>query len=113
MGPNGRVRITSLWSGTNSANAKTMRHKFGGVNYFAQNLIAQQGWRHENEISNRNAVNSQVGNTNNAVGSLAGVPNTSAVDTSSAVTLLMTGQLSNAGETITLESYCVEVFYGA
>jgi hypothetical protein len=113
MGPNGRVRITSLWSGTNSANAKTMRHKFGSVNYFAQNLIAQQGWRHESEIANRNAVNNQVGNTNNAVGSLAGLPNTSAVDTSSAVTVLITGQLSSGGEVITLESYRVEVLYGA
>lgn len=113
MGPNGRVRITSLWSGTNSANAKTMRHKFGGVNYFAQNMTTQLGWRHENEIGNRNAANSQVGNTSNVFGSLSGAPITSAIDTAAAVIVLITGQLANAGETVTLESYRVEVLHGA
>ena len=113
MGPNGRVRITSLWSATNSANNKTMRHKFGGTNYFAQNMVAHQSWRHETEILNRNAVNNQIGNTNNVFGSQAGAPNSSAVDTSAAVTVLLTGQLANAAETVTLESYRVEVLYGA
>lgn len=113
MGPNGRVRITSLWSATNSANNKTMRHKFGGTNYSAQNMAAQQGWRHESEIGNRGAAASQVGNTSNVFGSLAGAPITSAADTTSAVTVLVTGQLANAADTITLESYRVEVLYGA
>jgi hypothetical protein len=111
MGPNGRVRITSLWSGTNSANAKTMRHKFGGVNYSAQNMTTQLGWRHENEIGNRNVANSQIGNTSNVFGSLSGSPIVSAIDTSSAVTVLITGQLANAAETITLESHRVEVLF--
>lgn len=113
MGPNGRVRITSLWSATNNANNKSMRHKFGGTNYFAQNMSTQQGWRHETEIANRNAANSQVGNTSNVFGSQAAAPNTSAVDTTSAVTVLITGQLANSADTVTLESYRVEVLYGA
>lgn len=113
MGPNGRVRITSLWSGTNSANAKTMRHKFGGVNYFAQNLTTQNGWRHENEIGNRNVANTQIGNGNNAFGSMSVAPNSSAVDTSSDVTIQFTGQLANAAETVTLESYLVELYHAA
>jgi hypothetical protein len=109
MGPNGRVRITTVWSATNSANNKTLRHKFGGVNYFAQNMTTQQGWRHQNEIINRNATNAQVGNTSNAFGSLSGAPIASAVDTSAAVTVLITGQLANVADTLTLESYCVEI----
>lgn len=113
MGPNGRVRITSLWSATNSANNKTMRHKFGGTNYFAQNMTTQLSWRHQSEIGNRNAANSQVGNGNNSVGSGGQVPNTSALDTTASVTVLLTGQLANAADTVTLESYCVEVNYGA
>lgn len=113
MGPNGRIRITSLWSATNSANAKTMRHKFGGVNYSAQNMTTQQGWRHETEIGNRNAANSQAGNGNNSFGAAGQTTNTSAIDTASAVTVLLAGQLASAGETITLESYRVEVLYGA
>jgi hypothetical protein len=35
------------------------------------------------------------------------------VDTSAAQTLAITGQLTNAGETITLESYRVELAYRA
>ena len=113
MGPNGRVRITSLWSGTNSANNKTMRHKIGGVNYFAQNLTTQQSWRHETEIGNRNAANSQAGNGNNSWGAAGQATITSAIDTSSAVTVLLTGQLANAAETVSLEGYRVEVLYGS
>jgi hypothetical protein len=90
-----------------------MRHKFGGTNYIAQSLTTQLGWRHENEIANRGAANSQVGNTSNVFGSLAGAPNTSAVDTASAVIVLVTGQLANAADTVTLKSYRVEVLYGA
>lgn len=110
IGPNGRVRITSLWSGTNSANAKTMRHKFGGVNYFAQNMTSQNCWRHENEIGNRNVVNSQIGNGNNAFGSMSVPPNSSTVNTDSDVTILFTGQLASVAETVTLESYLVELY---
>jgi hypothetical protein len=34
------------------------------------------------------------------------------VDTSASVNLVITGQVTNAGETIALESYLVELFYG-
>jgi hypothetical protein len=113
MGPNGRVRITSLWSGTNSGNNKTSRHKFGGTNYWAQNFTSSASWRLQTELSNRNATNSQVGNASSAFGGGGSAAPTSAVDTTAAVTILLTGQLANAGEAITLESYCVELLYGA
>ena len=90
-----------------------MRHKFGGVNYFAQNLTTQQSWRHETEIGNRNAANSQAGNGNNSWGAAGQATITSAIDTSSAVTVLLTGQLANAAETVSLEGYRVEVLYGS
>lgn len=110
MGANGRVRITTIWSATNSANTKTMRHKFGGVNYLAQNMTTQQGWRHQSDIANRNAVNAQVGNGNNVFGSLSAAANASAVDTSSAVNVVISGQLANGADTITLESYVIELY---
>jgi hypothetical protein len=113
MGANGRLRITSLWSGTNSANNKTMRHKFGGTNYFAQNMTTHQSWRQETEIGNRNATNSQIGNSNNSWGSGGVAPNTSAVDTTVDTTVLLTGQLANAADTLVLESYRVEILNGA
>src|SRR5688500_6060251 len=31
IGANGRLRVTSLWSHTNSANSKTLRVRFGGA----------------------------------------------------------------------------------
>lgn len=113
MGANGRVRITTIWSANNDASNKTLRVKFGGTNYFAQNITTQQGWRHQNEIGNRNSASSQIGNQNNAFGSLSAAPTTSAVDTTSDVTILLTGQLADGADSVTLESYVVEVFYAA
>lgn len=113
LGPNGRVIISSIWSATNNANNKTARHKFGGTTYFAQNITTQVAWRHENEIGNRNATNSQAGNQNNVFGSLGAALVTSAVDTTASVAVLFTGQLANVGDTLTLESYRVEILYGA
>lgn len=109
MGANGHVRITSFWRGTNSANAKTMQHKFGGTNYFSQNFTTQLTWRHVTEITNQNATNSQLGNGNNSFGAMSQAANSSAHDTTAAVAWSIVGTLANSGETIELLSYTVEV----
>lgn len=48
----------------------------------------------------------------NAVAPNPGSPATAAVDTSVAQDLVISGQLGNAGETATLESFVVELAYG-
>lgn len=111
MGANGIVRITTVFSYTNSANAKSLRVKFGGTTYQNTSVTTTASVRYQAQIANVNATNSQKGsNTAGNMGTASsGSPVTSAVDTTAAVTILITGQNSNSGETITLESYLVEL----
>lgn len=113
MGLNGILRITTVWSITNSANNKTLRIRLGGIGgtaHFA--LVTTTSAMHFDTrmIANRNAANSQVSFHS------ASLPPTSngaaiagSIDTSVAQTLVITGQKASAGETITLESYLVEL----
>ena len=116
MGANGALRITTAWSHTNSANNKTMRTKFGATTYSATTTTTTASLREQGQITNRNAANSQVGISTGAGGGWgpsAASPTTSAHDTTSAVDITFTAQLANSGETITLESYLVELLYNA
>jgi hypothetical protein len=116
MGANGMLRITSLWSHTNSANNKTPRVEFGGTQYYGGNVTTAATSRMFRTIANRNAENSQVGGAESAVfnwGSTSSALTTGAVDTSVDQYLVFSGQLANSGDSIALESYLVEVFYQA
>jgi hypothetical protein len=121
MGANGRVRITSSWSYTNSANSKTCRVRWNGssgtilMNGVYTTTASNTDIRY---IGNRNATNSQVAgastsSTGGGLGPVAGSIVTDTVDTTAAVDIVFTALLANTGETITLESYCVELFYQA
>lgn len=120
MGANGFIRVRAVYSFTGSTNIKAPRIRFGGtggtlyVNYsistasfvsFATDII----------IGNRNNAASQVGagGPNTSFGFGTAAPVTSAVNTAADADLLLRGVLANAGETITLEYYTVELFYAA
>jgi hypothetical protein len=116
MGINGRVRVTPLFGVNNNANTKRCRIRFGGLTgtiYSSNDLTTSTYLRTQVEIANRAAANSQVGAPNsitNAFGSSAGTLVTSAIDTSAAVDIVLTGTLVTANtDTITLESYLVEL----
>jgi hypothetical protein len=115
MGLNGRVRVTTLWTMTNSANNKVMRGRFNhattGTTYLTSTQTTQNTFRHQFEIINRNSQSSQCGAPGglNAYGQTTGVLLTSAIDTSVETTIYLTGQLVNASETLTLEGYMVEL----
>lgn len=115
MGLNGSLRVTTLWSCTNSGNNKTMRARLGGIGgsaFLAAVATTSASMRVMSILSNRDAANSQVGfpSGNSAgTGTSTGAIFTSAVDTSAEQTLVLTAQLASAGETITLESYQVEL----
>jgi hypothetical protein len=121
MGPNGAVRVTTIWSHPNSANQKTMRYRLGSADILGaliMNIVlsANTGAMLQRIVHNRNAQNSQIsGSAGNAAsfGAFATVAVTAAVDMSADQSFVITGQLASAGETITLESYLVEVLYGA
>lgn len=118
MGPNGALRITTQWSYTNSANNKTLRCRLGGLSgaaVFAPFATTTATAVIQRLLQNRNSQSSQVtfqaGTINSfTTGSAVATP---AVDTSIAQDLVFTGQLANAGDAVTLESYLVELLYGA
>jgi hypothetical protein len=112
MGPNGSLLITTLWSYTNSANNKTLRINFGGTAYLSNVATTTVAVQTLVMIRNRGVTNLQVGFTNatfSAIGTTTGTLTTSSVDTTSAQSLTITGQKASAGETLTLESYLVEL----
>ncbi len=120
MGPNGLVRVEATYSFTSNANNKTAIFRFGGTGgtqYLATIGTTQGHARFSRTISNRNSASSQVGASHNNAGGWGvgggGAVLTSAINTSAAVDLLIRGQLANAADTITLESYAVELLYGA
>lgn len=119
LGPNGVLRVTATWSYTNSANTKTPRFRLGGISgtvMCAPAVTASGSLIIQRTIHNRNAQNSQVtlgsANSNTFVASSGALLATS-VDTSVAQDLVLTGQLANSGETITLEAYLVELMHGS
>lgn len=121
MGANGILRITTLWSWTNSANNKTIKVYFGasgagtgGTLYMSTIYTTTTGTRDQRQIANRNSASSQVGSANGFMtaagwGTTTGAVVTSSVNTGNASEVVLTGQKASAGETITLESYLVEL----
>jgi hypothetical protein len=116
LGENGFVRISASFTFTNGANDKTTRIKFGGtvVNGIVHTTVTT--YRAEVQVINRNATNSQVGAAASSsapqFGTIAAALPTASVDTTADVTILITGQKEVDSETLTLESYVVEVFPG-
>ena len=121
MGANGVVRVTALWTYTNSANNKTLRVRLGGLSgaAFQANVVSTSNVGvTQRTIHNRNSLASQVGFNATAPASFTTVgsgspPATGTVDTSVAQTIVLTGQLANAGETVTLEACLVELLHRA
>lgn len=115
MGPNGRLRITAIYTATSSANNKTVRARFsgaGGSSYGAAVFTTQSGTYYLGvEIANRNATNSQVGQQGGSA--LTGTITTSAVDTTAATSVVLTCQLALSTETCTLESYSIVLMPGS
>ena len=99
MNKRGRAMIYVLFSLTNNANAKTVKVKVGGATFVtftstSQNLLGLSGW-----LLNLNSETSQK--SNGAV--------SFTVDTTIANDLVITGQLANAGDTVTLTAVSLEI----
>ncbi|MFM0326070.1 hypothetical protein [Caballeronia glebae] len=111
IGTYGSMRVTTLWSYSNSANLKTLKVLFGGAVLMSQTPTTTSGTHDMRLMRNRGVANSQVSGASGATtfGTTAGGVTATAVDTSAAQNLEIRGTLANAGETITLESYAVEI----
>jgi len=112
LGPNGACKIFAHWSYTNSANTKTMRYRLGaagagiaGTSLYGFNRTTQLSDAYVLAVGNRNALNAQL---SHVVG-VTGAKITAAINTGAAFEIALTGLLAVAGETLTLEAYCVEL----
>ena len=110
---NSQIRVNFLSSVTNNANTKTLRVRFGGTSgtiYYLNSQTSTVNTQGFVIIRNRGLTNSQVGAPYVLVtGSSAGALVTSSVDTSSASTIVISGQLQSGADSVSLESYTVEV----
>jgi len=117
MGLNGILRVTTLWTVTNSANNKTLFVKLGGAGgtgYFSRVVTAVASVSNCTLIRNRNSQASQIaffngGGASGGWGDNGSANTTGTINTATAQDLVIRGQLANVGETITLESYLVEL----
>lgn len=119
LGANGYVKVRARFSHTNSANNKTIRARLGLTGAGTGGAVlgtvvanAALNTTVEFLIMNRNSVSSQIGD-NGIVGSSTTALPTATIATSSATDLVLTAQLANSGESITLEGYTVDLVYGA
>lgn len=115
MGANGAIRVWTLWTVNNNANSKTARVRFGGIGgtqYMVLSLASTVTQQHVILFGNRNAANSQVGFNSGiatAFGITTGAVTTSAIDTTSSTTIVITAQKGTGSDTMTLEAYLVEL----
>jgi hypothetical protein len=80
----------------------------------ASGITTNALFRHQVEIHNRNAENAQVGMSPSASWGGSGAAAVTAVlDTATSQDIVLSGQLASSGETITRESYLIEIAAGA
>ena len=116
VGKYGSIRLTCIFSYTNVANIKTWRVRLGGISgtaFITGAVTTTSNTLAARTITNRGSYSSQVcwvaGST--AAGS-GGANNliTGTIDTSVDQNLVVTGQVANAADFVTIESCIVEVF---
>jgi len=99
MGLGGRLNAASFFSLTNNANVKTLRAKIGANTIASATSINQNVTGFHFWLLNLNSNTSQ---RNNNAASFA-------IDTSVDFDLVITGQLANAGDTVTLTTVTLEI----
>jgi hypothetical protein len=119
LGLNGAIRLWSLWSaGANNVNAKTGRIMYsgaGGSTLRTFSLASLLSMNRLDTIRNNGTTNGQkffVGSSGVILGSSTTVIGTSAIDTTAATSIVLTGQLADGTDTLTLESYTAEFIRG-
>ncbi len=115
MGANGIIRLTVRMTYSNNVNNKTMRVRWSGgagTVVWGPTRTTQIGSTAQITIANLGATNVQRyfsicnNDASTADGNAGG---STAVDTTAATTLVITGQKATAGDTLTLEHYLCEL----
>ena len=99
MNKRGRLSFIGLLSLTNNANLKTLKVKFGGQTLATVTSTSQAALGFSTWLLNLNSETSQK--NGNAV--------SFTIDTTIANDLVITGQLANAGDTVTLTTFSMEI----
>lgn len=113
QGASGQFEIIAKWQIASSGNNKTARVRFNGIAGTAFTAIVQTTntyFKTHTIIANRAATNSQIGDGGNGTGGWApgtGADVTSAIDTTAVVPIVLSGELANGGDSITLNAYRV------
>lgn len=107
LGVNGIIEIWIRLSMPSSANAKTVRIKYGGTSFVATTYTTSVTGQQVSRISNRNSLTSQVGGplSFSGIGGTAGAVVAGAINTAAAQDVLISLQVASAAETLTLEDY--------
>ncbi len=119
LGANGRLRLTAHWSYPNNGNNKNLRMRFGGIGgtlIHVTTATTTTNLRAQVEGANRNATNSQYWmptSMGGGFGTNSGSMVAGAIDTTVAQDVCFITTLGNAGDTVILESYMVELIAGA
>jgi hypothetical protein len=113
LGANGLIRIKGRVLCTNNANAKTLRVRFGGISgtvVFSAAMASASYVSFSCEIGNTN-TNAQctVGDYTKDATPVAANATTSALDTTSSQSVVISGQKATAGDTLILLNYCVDI----
>lgn len=110
MGLNGSIRVSAGTTITNNANTKTLSFALGGAALLSVSTTAATGLQLTSIIGNRGALSSQISRAygNNGAGSEV----TSAINTGVDQILTINGQLGVGTDSMTLDSYVVEVLPG-
>ena len=112
--PKMTIVVNSVWSMNNSANLKTPRVRFGGImgtEYVNPQIASNSSFQSECLIRFKNALNSQVGMSSTqwpaySVGGGATVASSLDMSVNDA-DIVLTGQLANAADNLTLRAYTV------
>lgn len=114
IGANGVIKYTLNLALTNNANVKTLRVRFSGAAgtvLGSANLAGEFNVFWQGTIFNANATNAQNADAFYVANPAAAISlhGTSAIDTTAATTIVITGQKATAGDTFTLSNYLFEL----
>lgn len=115
LGLNGSIDIITLWSNNNTGTAKTFRGRWNGIGgnaFLGVSSTTNVAYSDFRRIANRNSASSQIFFNRVSISSGGWGFGTSAsptdtVNTANAVDIVLTGQLADVGDTVTLQEYII------
>lgn len=118
LGSNGALRVTTHWACTSNSNAKTIRVRWDGAAghaFLSANATTTTGCVAVTHIGQNNTTYGQVGSSavvmNAGYVTASSQGSTAVADTSAATSLYITGQKGTGTDTLTLQSYVIELLY--